>query len=428
MHYSWPKGAAIAGVGSNNVIPVPVDQRARMSVPHLRTLLTEALERRQPVLMVVAVIGSTEESAVDPLGDIVQLREEFRSKGLEFEIHADAAWGGYFASILRPDPHASVSDHERHAGQQHSPQMSMSPYVLAQYEALSRADTITVDPHKAGYAPYPAGGLCYRKGTMRNLVSFTAPIVYHGGIDPTVGVYGVEGSKPGAAAAGIYLGHRVIRTDQSGYGRILGNCFWASKRLYAAMVTMADDNDEFIIVPLQQIPAAEHGESADVIRAQYDFIRERIVPPADGDLLADKEAMQLFRHLGSDQIIIAYAFNFRLSDGTLNTSLTRANKLNNAIFEALSLQTFRPGQVPSAPMFVTSSSFDPAIYGQDFVDAFALRLGVHATPGVAISFLVTTTMDPWITDTSEGNFVPQLINVMRTTVTDTIRQINTGNL
>lgn len=49
-------------------------------------------------------------------------------------------------------------------------------------------------------------------------------VVYHGGVDPTVGVYGIEGSKPGAAAAGVYLSHRVIRTDETGYGKILGKC------------------------------------------------------------------------------------------------------------------------------------------------------------------------------------------------------------
>jgi len=31
----------------------------------------------------------------------------------------------------------------------------------------------------------------------------------------------VEGSKPGAAAAAVWLAHRVIRPDRSGYGRIL---------------------------------------------------------------------------------------------------------------------------------------------------------------------------------------------------------------
>ena len=73
--------------------------------------------------------------------------------------------------------------------------MTMSTYVETQYKAFGSADSITIDPHKAGYVPYPAGGLC-RNSAMRNLVAFTAPVVYHGGVDPTVGVYGVEGSKP----------------------------------------------------------------------------------------------------------------------------------------------------------------------------------------------------------------------------------------
>ena len=59
-----------------------------------------------------------------------------------------------------------------------------------------------VHPHKGGFIPYPAGALCYRNGAMRSIVTFTAPLVYHGGADPTVGVFGIEGSKPGAAAAG----------------------------------------------------------------------------------------------------------------------------------------------------------------------------------------------------------------------------------
>jgi hypothetical protein len=44
--------------------------------------------------------------------------------------------------------------------------------------------------------------LCYRNGAMRGLIAFTASVVYHRGVVPTVGVYGIEGSKPGAAADG----------------------------------------------------------------------------------------------------------------------------------------------------------------------------------------------------------------------------------
>jgi hypothetical protein len=255
------------------------------------------------------------------------------------------------------------------------------------------------------------------------LVSFSAPIVYHGGVDPTVGIYGVEGSKPGAAAAGVYLSHRVIRTDQSGYGNILGKCFWSSKRLYAAMITMANEHDEFVIAPFQQLPAAERGDPPPSVRAQYEFVRTQIVPKSDDELLADTKAMELFPELGSDQIIIAYAFNFKNADGTTNHSLSQANSLNNAIFNALSLQTFDPGMIPTVPMFVTSSSFDPATYGQSFVDSFGSRLGVDVVPGVPITFLVSTTMDPWVTDTAHGSFIPKLIQVMRETVVKTIQAL-----
>ena len=85
--------------------------------------------------------------------------------------------------------------------------------------ALREADSVTVDPHKAGYVPYPAGAVCYRNAAMRDLISLRAPVIFHNQAEPTVGVYGVEGSKPGAAAAAVWLAHKVIRPDRSGYGR-----------------------------------------------------------------------------------------------------------------------------------------------------------------------------------------------------------------
>jgi hypothetical protein len=77
-HYSFPKAAAILGIGASNMIVVPVDLDARMDLTELRKLLETCLEEHRPVYTVVAVIGSTEESAVDPLKGVLELREEFR--------------------------------------------------------------------------------------------------------------------------------------------------------------------------------------------------------------------------------------------------------------------------------------------------------------------------------------------------------------
>ena len=49
---------------------------------------------------------------------------------------------------------------------------------------------------------------------MRDLISLKAPVIFHGEMEPTVGIYGVEGSKPGAAAAAVWLSQKVIPLSQ----------------------------------------------------------------------------------------------------------------------------------------------------------------------------------------------------------------------
>ncbi len=432
-HYSWPKGAAILGLGAKTVESIHVDLDCRMSAAHLRTRLDDCLQKKQPVMQVVAVIGSTEESAVDPLADIIAMREEYRQSGLEFAVHVDGAWGGYFASMLRssstPSPDSAVELTSETL--ESTPALTMSSYLRTQYDAFNQADSITVDPHKAGYIPYPAGALCYRNGAMRNLVSFTAPVVYHGGVDPTVGVYGVEGSKPGAAAAGVYLSHRVIPVNTKGYGKILGKCFWNSKRLYAEIITMAKSNDPFIVVPVQRLPAEKQGKSPGEIKQQLDFIDRQIVTRRSNEELmqwfnAHPDSWQLFQEMGSDQIIISYTFNFKRKDGNFNTDIQLCNKLNYEIFRKLSLHDYNKkkfGEVPNVPMFVTQSSFDTDTYGQPFVDEYARRLGLDQTTGSSITFLISTTQDPWITNTADGNFIPNVVRELHQTATDCVKRI-----
>jgi len=429
MHYSWPKAAALLGLGSNTIRKIHVDLNCRMDVTHLRQHLDDCLNRKIPVMQVVAVMGTTEESAIDPLDEIVRIREEYRQAGLDFELHLDAAWGGYFASMLRGEDKDAVVSAE---GLKSTPAMTMGDYVRRQYEAFPHADSITVDPHKAGFIPYPAGALCYRNGGQRDLVAFTAPVVYHGGVDPTVGVYGVEGSKPGAAAAGVYLSHRVIRPDTSGYGQILGKCFWNSKRLYAEVLTLEQRNPDvpFIVRAVQRLPAEREGKPASEVSKQLDLIAKEIVPRTNDELIEyfgnDDDAWCLFREMGSDQIIITYSFNFKLPDGSVNSDIDLCNALNMDIFRRLSLQEFdkkNTGDVPDKPMFVTQSSFAEDGYGQPFVKHYAERLGLEWKSGSSVTFIISTTQDPWVTNTADGNFIPTIGEVLRVTVTEAVHKL-----
>ncbi|MET8546140.1 hypothetical protein ABZW03_36745 [Kitasatospora sp. NPDC004799] len=427
MHYSWPKAAAVLGIGRGRVRAVAVDLDARAVLQSRRELLDACLRDHEPVLLDVAVVGSTELSAVDPLADILALREEYGAKGLYYPVHADAAWGGYFAAIKRPP--LQVPPGYRKA--RITLDLAMSAYVNEQYDALHHADSISIDPHKAGYIPYPAGGLCYRDRRQRELVALGAAYLDQGAYDASVGIFGIEGSKPGAAVAGVYLSHRVIRTDEAGYGRILGQALFNSKRLYAAVRTMARPDDPFTVTTVQRLPAERAARpGARDVEEQLRFIRERIVPRSNEELLADDEAMALLKELGSDQIIIGYAFN-PVIGGEPNTDPQKANELNDLIYSRLSiLPSATEARVPAPeempPLILTGSEFDPAVYGPEFVGDFRARLGLTAQDDrrLPVRYLISTTMDPWVTDTADGDFIPRIVDILRDVVASCVEELH----
>ena len=181
------------------MVGVDVDAEARLDIKKLEKCLQAHLDNEQAVYAVVAIIGSTEEGAVDPLLDILKLRARFQAKGLSFVVHADAAWGGYFATMLpRSREPSNILLPPPRLGDNRGfvPDLCLRKDTQKEMWALRYADSITVDPHKAGYIPYPAGGLCYRDGRMRYLVTWTSPYITPSGSDPTIysiGIYGVEG-------------------------------------------------------------------------------------------------------------------------------------------------------------------------------------------------------------------------------------------
>lgn len=416
-HYSWPKAAAILGMGKAAVELVPVDLDGRMHLPSLRARLDACLAAHRPVLSVVAVMGTTEESAVDPLAGILEIRDEYLELGLGFAVHADAAWGGYFAACLRPARRNAPPDSEAH-GFDPMPGAAMSPYVAHQFEVLGGVDSITVDPHKAGYMPYPAGALCYRNAAMASLVAYRAPVVFHAGDVPSVGTYGIEGSKPGAAPAGVALSHATIPTDQSGFGRLLGRCLFNAKRFYAAVVTMPRPDDPFVVAPFNRLPAEKAGATPAEVEAQRARIGRDIAGWSNAELVhhlqRDPDLMELFRSLGPDLSVMGYAFNFRIGD-RLNTDQALMNEMNDAIFAALSIQAAHPGELPTARMFVTATRLDPSADGGALVSAFCARAGAAHRPGLGLSMLISTMQNPWVTQTARGNFLPELMEVLRET-------------
>lgn len=425
-HYSLPKGAAILGVGGKNLRAIPLDRYGRMDSDALLAKLTECQTNFEPVIGVTTVFGTTEEGNVDPLGAVLEIRQQMRAKGFDFAVHADGAWGGYFAAMISREP-MPRADGLAATDSGPAPVLPMSSYVYQQYLHLAETDTITVDPHKTGYLPYPAGALCYRNKLMRNLVAFSAPYTNTGDIgnepedpcqidtgpkypeeDLVMGLYGIEGSKPGAAAAGVYLSHAVIPTDPSGYGTLLGRTLFNCKLFHLVLLGLNWTYDDFYVVPVPHIGNGSVND--DKVRAALDALPGK----NHNEIFQTPEIMDFLKEQGADLNIICFAFNFKdATTGNWNTSLAAANQFNKAIFDRCGVKLH--DNIHDYRFVTSATSFPLEGYGEVFFNDYAGRL-LRTDEGTEmdakdISVMRSVIMDPWLTESRDGK--PFLIDVVK---------------
>lgn len=133
VHHCVLKSARLAGVMPDRLRALPVDVDFRLRVDALEDAVARDRRAGLQPFMVVSTAGTTNTGAVDPMDTIADV---CRREGLWH--HVDGAYGGFFHMVdaLRP----------RLAG-------------------LSRADSLTLDPHKGLFLPYGTGALLVRDGT-----------------------------------------------------------------------------------------------------------------------------------------------------------------------------------------------------------------------------------------------------------------------
>jgi tyrosine decarboxylase len=259
-HYSWTKAVDILGIGQENMVYVQVKDNYRMDVRHLKENIDRLVAEKTPILGVVAVVGTTEEGAVDEVHEIVRLREEYEKKGVSFYLHIDAAYGGYARTIfLDEDDHfMGFNDLKKALHEQgvvHKEVDWPSNDVYEAYRAIPEADSITIDPHKMGYVPYAAGGVVMKDRRVLDLISYFAAYVFEKTEDNPMllGSYIMEGSKAGATAAAVWTAHKVIPLNVTGYGKIIGRSVEGAARFYHSLLsagTLDAEDRKFRVAPL----------------------------------------------------------------------------------------------------------------------------------------------------------------------------------
>ncbi|MGV6851665.1 MAG: pyridoxal phosphate-dependent decarboxylase family protein [bacterium] len=240
-HYSWQKAMKLLGIGTANLRKIHTRRNMRMNPDSLREQLNLAQAQERSVLAVVGVLGTTEFGTVDPIDDIMQIRDEYEQKGLGFGVHVDAAWGGYLAAVFRGEDNQLLSRKKVGKKLNHFP----SDEVYRSFAALEKVDSITVDPHKLGYLPYGAGALVVKDRSILDLVSQGAAYVFDIKQNQdesryeALGQFILEGSKPGAHAAACYVTHKVLPLNYRGMGHLQHQTIHATEYFYSQVKKLA---------------------------------------------------------------------------------------------------------------------------------------------------------------------------------------------
>ena len=181
-HYSFDKAADLLGL---KIVRVGLNSRFQVDV--------EALEKsvNANTITIVGVAGTTGLGVVDPISELSEIALK---KGLY--LHVDAAFGGFVLPFLK-ELGFSV------------PNFDFS---------LPGVCSITVDPHKMGLAPIPAGGILFKNERLRKAVAWNVSYLAGGESEQAT----IVGTRSGASIIAVWALLKHLGTE--GYKRIVRSC------------------------------------------------------------------------------------------------------------------------------------------------------------------------------------------------------------
>lgn len=243
-HYCRLNVAGWLGLGEQSVISVPSHLTNDMQIPALEQAARGALEQGKRIVAFVATMGTTDALGIDDLEAIVQLRdrlvEEYR---LEYRphVHADAVIGWAWSVF---------NDYEFETNP-----LQFRPRTIRALAAVKRriaklhlADSLGIDFHKTGFAPYVSSlFLVKQREDLQRLVRGREQMPYlfqTGQRHP--GVFTLETSRGGAGVLAALANLRMF--GKTGMRVLLGHLVEMAELLreylegHAATTVLNDGN------------------------------------------------------------------------------------------------------------------------------------------------------------------------------------------
>lgn len=261
-HYSWPKAANIFGLGREAVWSCDLDEKGRLSPDALKAQIGRAEVDGRPIMMVVSVAGTTELGMIDPVDKVADLLDELcEHRGLHIWHHIDAAYGGYFCSVLKGDA------------------SSLSAASEAALCAFPRASSLTLDPHKLGFVPYACGAFLVPDANAYLVSNIHAPYLEEiaDAKFPSWSTT-LEGSRAATGPSAVWLSAKIMPLDSHGHGWFLNKSLSITHMLYDVIsrvspnIRMLDSSDTNVMcfaIAAEGDSLSEANRKTDVVIAHF---------------------------------------------------------------------------------------------------------------------------------------------------------------
>ena len=261
-HYSWPKAANIFGLGREAVWSCDLDEKGRLSPDALKAQIGRAEVDGRPIMMVVSVAGTTELGMIDPVDKVADLLDELcEHRGLHIWHHIDAAYGGYFCSVLKGDA------------------SSLSAASEAALRAFPRASSLTLDPHKLGFVPYACGAFLVPDANAYLVSNIHAPYLEEiaDAKFPSWSTT-LEGSRAATGPSAVWLSAKIMPLDSHGHGWFLNKSLSITHMLYDVIsrvspnIRMLDSSDTNVMcfaIAAEGDSLREANRKTDVVIAHF---------------------------------------------------------------------------------------------------------------------------------------------------------------
>ncbi|MDI6690512.1 MAG: tyrosine decarboxylase MfnA [Candidatus Bathyarchaeota archaeon] len=181
-HCSFDKAADILGL---KIVKVGLNSKFQVDVAAVKKRLNPN------TIAIVGVAGTTGLGVVDPIKELSEIALENN-----LYLHVDAAFGGFVLPFLRELSY-SVPDFDF---------------------TLPGVCSITIDPHKMGLAPIPAGGILFRNEEIKKAVAWKVPYLAGGETEQAT----LVGTRSGASVIAVWALLRHLGVE--GYRRIINRC------------------------------------------------------------------------------------------------------------------------------------------------------------------------------------------------------------